>query len=91
MVKIVDLGDEGLTVQQLLDLANVSAGVILRRGGAVIARLEPADELDLEDELWAHAPEQVARGKAARARAAGGQAIDHDEVKDFRHDGVVLW
>jgi hypothetical protein len=47
----------------------------------VIARIEPADETDLDDEMWAHHPEQVARGTTARQRFERGQSIPHETLK----------
>ena len=44
MVKIIDLSDDGLTLEQLLESARWPAGVLLRRDGAVVARLESADD-----------------------------------------------
>ena len=81
MIRIVDLGDGGLSAQEVLNSIASPEGVILRRDGRVIARLEPADELDLDDEVWSHAPEQVERGKAARRRFETGASISHEEVK----------
>ncbi len=81
MIRVIDLNDEGLTTQQVLDSIQSPEGAILRQGGRVIARLERADEIDLEDEQWAHAPEQVARGDAARKRFEQGQSLAHEDVK----------
>jgi hypothetical protein len=81
MLPVIDLNDSGLTLQQVLDSVSRPTGAILRRGGRVIARIEPADDIDLEDEAWAHAPEQVARGQAARERFARGEGIPHEQLK----------
>ncbi len=81
VVTVIDLDDAGLTLQQVLDSGRWPNGAILRSGGRVVARLEKADELDLEDEVWAHQPEQVARGERARARLANNEGMAHDEVK----------
>ncbi len=66
MVRVIDLDKGGLTAEQVHDSIQSPEGAILREGGRVIARLEPADEIDLDDETWAHDPEQVTRGAAAR-------------------------
>ena len=81
MIRVIDLDEGGLTKQQVLDSIRSPEGAILRRDGKVIARLEPADEIDLEDDQWAHAPEQVARGEAARRRFQERASVSHDDVK----------
>lgn len=81
MVMVIDLDDEGLSLQQVIQSLKRPTGVLLRRKGTVIARLEPADELDLDDEIWARAPKQLARGRAARKRFEQGLGIPHEEVK----------
>ena len=78
---MIDLNEGGLTTQQVLDLVRLPEGAILRREGKVIARLEPADEIDLDDDQWAHAPEQIARGEAARRRFEEGRSLSHEDVK----------
>ena len=81
MVSVIDIDDEELSLRQLIQSVKRSSGVFLRRKGTVIARLEPADELDLEDDAWARAPQQVARGRAARKRFEEGRGIPLEEVK----------
>lgn len=81
MIRVIDLDEHGLTMQQVLESIGSPEGAVLRRDGQVIARLEAADEIDLEDEIWARAPEQVARGQAARQRLHGGETLSHDEIK----------
>ena len=81
MIRVIDLNDDGLTLQQVIDSVKSPEGAILRQKGKVIARLEPADELDLDDDAWSHAPEQITRGQAARERFGQGQAVPHDQVK----------
>ncbi len=80
MIRMIDLEDAGLTIEQVRNAVNDPAGAALRVNGHVIARLEPADDLDVESEDWARQPEQVARGDAARQRLANGQARTHDQV-----------
>ena len=81
MVRVIDLDEGGLTAEQLHDSIRSPEGALLREEGRVIARLEPADEIDLEDEIWAHDPEQVARGTAARQRLEQGESLAHEDVK----------
>lgn len=81
MIRVIDLSEEGLTAKQVHDSIRSPEGAILREGGRVIARIEPADETDLDDEKWAHEPEQVARGAAARQRFEKGESITHESLK----------
>ncbi len=81
MIPVIDLDAKGLTPTQILRLAKRPNGVLLRKGGRVIGRISPADDLDLADEVWAHAPKQVARGAAARRRFAAGKGVSHAEVR----------
>ena len=81
MIRIIDLDDSGLTTEQVLESVQSADGAILRRSGQVVARLEPADNDDLEDELWARAPEQIQRGQEARERFRRGESIPHDQVR----------
>ena len=81
MVRVIDLDENGLSVDQVIDSIRSSEGALLRRDGRVIARLQAADDIDLDDELWAHEPEQLARGDAARQRLRRGESTAHDEVK----------
>ena len=81
MVRVIDLNEGGLTAEQVRDSIQSPEGAILREKGRVIARIEPADEIDLDDELWAHDPEQVARGAAARQRFEQGQSYVHEDLK----------
>ena len=81
MVTVIDLEDDGLTLREVIQSIKQPAGVFLRRKGTVIARLEPVDELDLDDEIWAHAPKQIARGRAARRRFDQGLGIPLEEVR----------
>ena len=81
MVRVIDIDDSGLSVSDVLESIRSPDGAILRRGGRVIAQLFAADETDLEDEKWAHAPEQLARGDAARERRGKRQTQSHDDVK----------
>lgn len=81
MVRIIDLDDRGLTTAQILEFLQLPGGAVLRQHGRVIGRLDTMDHIDLEDELWAHQPEQVARGQAARARFDRDEGLPHDELK----------
>jgi hypothetical protein len=81
MVRVIDLDKGGLTAEQVHDSLQSPEGAILREGGRVIARLEPADEIDLEDELWAHDPAQAVRGADARQRFEQGQSCAHEDLK----------
>jgi len=72
--------DTGLTTEQVLQSVRSPAGAILRHHGRVIARIEPADEIDLEDELWMRQPEQIARGEEAREEFRQGKTRPHEEV-----------
>ncbi len=81
MIPVIDLDAKGLTPTQIMRLVRRGGGALLRSGGRVIGRISPADDLDLEDEVWAHQPEQVARGAAARRRFAAGKGVSHAEVK----------
>jgi hypothetical protein len=81
MIRVIDLNEKGLTAEQVRDSVQSPEGAILREGGRVIARIEPADEIDLDDEMWAHGPEQVARGAAARQRFEKGESITHENLK----------
>jgi len=81
MIRVIDLDEDGLTTQQVLDSLQSCEGAILRQKGRVIARIEPADETDFEDETWAHAPAQVARGEEARRRFQQGQSLSHEDLK----------
>jgi hypothetical protein len=80
MVRVIDLSEKGLTAEQVHDSIRSPEGAIVRESGRVIARIEPADETDLEDEMWAHEPEQVARGAAARQRFEKGQSCAHEDL-----------
>ncbi|HSW46559.1 MAG TPA: hypothetical protein VLM89_13410 [Phycisphaerae bacterium] len=82
MVRVIDLKEGGLTAEQVRDSIQSPDGAILREGGRVIARIQPADEIDLDDEIWAHDAEQVARGAAARQRFEQGQSCAHDDLKE---------
>ncbi len=82
MIRVIDLNEKGLTAEQVHDSIRSPEGAILREGGRVIARIEPADETDLDDEKWAHAPEQVARGTAARQRFEKGQSCTHEDLTE---------
>lgn len=42
---------------------------------------KPADELDLADELWARAPEQIERGRKAREEFERGETIPEEQVR----------
>jgi hypothetical protein len=81
MVRVIDLDERGLTAEQVVESVRACEGAILRRAGKVIARIEPADEIDLDDELWARAPEQIARGEAARQRFESGTSVSHGQLK----------
>lgn len=81
MIRIIDLDDEGLSLQQVLECIETPAGAVLRRKGHVIARLEPADDVDIEDLKWAERPEQARRGQEARERFARGEGTSHDELR----------
>ena len=81
MIRVIDLSEEGLTAEQVRDSIQSPEGAIVREGGRVIARIEPADETDLDDETWAHDPEQVTRGTAARQRFEQGQSCAHEDLK----------
>jgi hypothetical protein len=81
MVRVIDLNEGGLTAKQVRDVIQSPEGAILRENGQVIARIEPADEIDLDDEIWAHDSEQVARGAAARQRFEQGQSRAHEDLK----------
>ncbi len=81
MIRVSDLDKGRLTAEQVHDSIQLPEGAILREGGRVVARREPADEVDLEDEWWAHDPEQVIRGVAARHRFKQGQFLAHEDVK----------
>ncbi len=86
MIRVIDLTEGGLTAEQVHDSIQSAEGAILCEGGRVIARIEPADEIDLEDEIWAHDPRQVARGAAARQRFEQGQSCDHEDLKRQMQD-----
>lgn len=81
MIIVIDVNESGLTPEQVLESVRNPEGAILRREGKVIGRIEPADEIDLEDEVWVHATEQVERGLAARRRSEAGESISHDKLK----------
>src|SRR5512139_512030 len=74
MIRVIDLSENGLTAEQVRDSIQSPGGAIVREAGRVIARIEPADETDLDNELWAHDPGQIARGAAARQRFEQGQS-----------------
>ena len=82
MIRVIDLNEGGLTAEQVRDSIQSPQGAILRKGGRVIARIEPADEIDLDDEIWAHDPQQVARGAAARQRFEQGKTCAHEDLKE---------
>ena len=87
MVRVIDIDENGLTAEQVVSSVTAPDGAILRRNGRVIARLEPADQIDLDDETWAHTPEQVARGNAARKRFEGGRSTSHNQLKQDLAEG----
>lgn len=80
MIKIIDIDDSGLSTEQLLESVSCPEGAIVRRGGRVVARIEPADDEDLEEELWLRQPEQVERGQQARDEYKRGETIPHEQV-----------
>lgn len=81
MTKTIDIDERRLSLQQTVHLLSGSSQVLLRKNGHVIARLEPADDIDAGDEAWAHAPAQVRRGLKARMRCRQHDGIPHAEVK----------
>jgi hypothetical protein len=81
MIRVIDLSEKGLTAEQVRDSIQSPEGAIVREAGRVIARIEPADETDLDDETWAHEPEQIARGAAARERFERGESVAHEDLE----------
>ena len=79
-MKVIDIPESGLSAQQLLESIQSPDGVILRHNGRVIARLQPADDIDLEDEIWARQPEQIERGRRAREEYRKGETISHEQL-----------
>ena len=66
MIKIIELDENGLSPRQLMDSLDSPEGAMLRQNGHIIARIKPAEDADLEDELWTRQPEQIERMAAAR-------------------------
>lgn len=81
MARIIDIDENGLTPEQVMDCVTGSGGAMIRRDGHIVAKIEPADDVDLDDDAWAHAAEQVVRGDAARDRYGRGEVVSHDELK----------
>lgn len=81
MVRIIDVSDDGLSPEQLSESLRSPDTIFLRRNGQVVARLDAADQIDVDDEVWAHQPEQVERGRRGMDEYARRATTAHDQVK----------
>ena len=81
MRRVIELDETGLTLKQVLRSLSAPRGVVLRRDGRVVGRIEAIDETDLADEAWLRQPRQVERFAAARRRFEQGMGIPLDAVE----------
>ncbi len=76
MVRILDLDANNLSLDEVVASLTGDDEVYLSRGGHIVARIDAADDDDLESELWAQQPEQIQQGIEARKEQAEGRTID---------------